>query len=94
MRLREVNYLAQSHIARTWRKHHLEPSFCGSDTCVPDIFTLLPLILWMKIGSAAMTAFHDEFLKWISEPEALPALNMKESGLVKVKLSHMRKGLY
>lgn len=34
------------------------------------------------------------FLKWISEPKALFTLNMKAPGFVRVKLSHLRKGLY
>lgn len=50
MRLREVNYLAQSHTASTWQKHHLEPRSCVSDASVPNTLTLLPLFLFMKIA--------------------------------------------
>ena len=50
MRLREVNYCAQSHTASTWQKHQLEPRLCGSDASVPNTFALLPLFVLMKIA--------------------------------------------
>ncbi|XP_049752369.1 recQ-mediated genome instability protein 1 isoform X2 [Elephas maximus indicus] len=53
MRLREVDYPAQSHTARMWQKHHL----VGPDTCISNTFTLLLLILLMKISYVAMTSF-------------------------------------
>lgn len=54
MKLREINYLAQSYTASTWQKHHVEP-ICVVliVVCVPNTFTLLPLLL-LKIGYAAM----------------------------------------
>lgn len=62
MRLREVNYLTQSHTASTWQQHHLEPRLCGSDAGVPNTFTLLPLCLLMKIAVQLQPLFRKKQL--------------------------------
>lgn len=89
MRLREVNYLTQSHTASTWQQHRLEPRLCGSDAGVPNTFTLLPLFLLMKQCSynRFLGKNNCTFLKWSSQPGVLSTLNVKGGGFVNVKLS-------